>query len=147
MLCFIVAILAVLMDSCDLFCHVCQSCSGDFTVLLKCMCKIYRRKIAKENNTRTNRLHTLCSWENTRHNWANSQKVRDHRNTLCNDSFYIHGITLILAWIDDYIHWKMWHEIIHPFPNFNGGTVEYWEWISYFTPHFTGHVFMYPCLG
>ena len=29
-------------------------------------------------------------------------------------------------------------EITYPFPNFNGRTVEAWEWISNFIPHFTG---------
>ena len=31
---------------------------------------------------------------------------------------------------------KVWDGIIYPFPNFNGGTVEVWEWISNFIPHF-----------
>ena len=31
---------------------------------------------------------------------------------------------------------KVWGEIIYPFPNFNGATVEVWEWISNFIPHF-----------
>ena len=35
--------------------------------------------------------------------------------------------------------------MIYPFPNFNGATVDVWEWISYFIPHFTGHVITYPC--
>ena len=26
-------------------------------------------------------------------------------------------------------------ESIYPFPNFNGATVEVWEWISNFIPH------------
>ena len=26
------------------------------------------------------------------------------------------------------------------FPNFNGATVEVWEWISHAIPHFTWHV-------
>ena len=39
----------------------------------------------------------------------------------------------------------MWDEITHPFPNFNGATVEVWEWISNFIPHFTGHVIIHPC--
>ena len=31
----------------------------------------------------------------------------------------------------------MWDEIIYPFPNFNCNiTVELWEWINYFFPHF-----------
>ena len=33
----------------------------------------------------------------------------------------------------------MWNEITYPFPNY-GCTVEVWEWISNFIPHFTGHV-------
>ena len=30
-------------------------------------------------------------------------------------------------------------EILYPFPNFNGGTVEVWKWLSNFIPQFTGH--------
>ena len=37
----------------------------------------------------------------------------------------------------------MWDEITYPFPNFKGGTVEVWEWISNFIPHFTMHVITY----
>ena len=29
----------------------------------------------------------------------------------------------------------MWDEITYPFSNFNGATVEAWEWICNFTPH------------
>ena len=38
----------------------------------------------------------------------------------------------------------MWYEITYPFPNFNGYTVEVWEWLSNFIPHFTGYVITYP---
>ena len=38
----------------------------------------------------------------------------------------------------------MWDEITYPFLNFNGATIEVQEWISNFTPHFTGHVITYP---
>ena len=34
--------------------------------------------------------------------------------------------------------------LIHS-PNFNGCTVEVWEWISNFIPHFWGHVITYAC--
>ena len=34
--------------------------------------------------------------------------------------------------------------ITYPFTNFNGCTVEVWERISNFIPHFTGHVITYP---
>ena len=39
----------------------------------------------------------------------------------------------------------MWNEIIDLFPNFNGVTVEIWEWISNLIPHITKHVIIYPC--
>ena len=60
-------------------------------------------------------------------------------------AIYQHGLILITAWISNYIHYKVWDEIIYPFPNFNGATVEVWEWINDFIPHFPGHVITYPC--
>ena len=39
----------------------------------------------------------------------------------------------------------MWDQITYPFPNFNGCTVEVWEWISNFIPHFIRDVITYPC--
>ena len=59
----------------------------------------------------------------------------------------------LLTWINfnasvykyNYIHYKMWVEIAYPFPNFNGCTVEVWEWISNFIPHFTMYVITYTC--
>ena len=47
----------------------------------------------------------------------------------------IRPITLIPAWISNYIHYKLRDEIPYPFPNFNGATVEVWEWMSNFTLH------------
>ena len=38
--------------------------------------------------------------------------------------FYLHGLTLIPAWISNYIHYKVWDEITYPFLNLNGETVE-----------------------
>ena len=60
------------------------------------------------------------------------------------DPFYYHGLTLIPAWISNYIHYKVWDEITYPFINFNGATVEVKEWISNFISHFTVHVPTYP---
>ena len=37
----------------------------------------------------------------------------------------------------------MWDKITYPFPNVKGATVEVWEWVSKFIPHFTGHVLAY----
>ena len=39
-------------------------------------------------------------------------------------TFYLHGLTLIPAWISNYIHYKLWGEITYPFLNFNGCTIE-----------------------
>ena len=38
----------------------------------------------------------------------------------------------------------MLDEITYPFLNFNGSTVEVYERISNFIPHFAGHVITYP---
>ena len=35
-----------------------------------------------------------------------------------------HGLTVIPAWINNYIHYKLWDGITYPFVNFNGATVE-----------------------
>ena len=56
-----------------------------------------------------------------------------------------HGGQETSAWINNYIHYKVWNEITNPFPNFNGATVEVWEWISNIVPYFIGHVITYPC--
>ena len=61
--------------------------------------------------------------------------------------FYWHGLTLIPAWISNDMSNKVWDEITYPVPNFNGATVEVWEWISNFISHFTRHVITYLCLG
>ena len=39
----------------------------------------------------------------------------------------------------------MWDEVTYPFPNFNGATVEVWEWISNFSPHLIMDIITYPC--
>ena len=72
-------------------------------------------------------------------------------NTVTHSYWYYHNKqehrgSLLLTWIDfnpawisDSIHYKVWDEITYPLPNFNGTTVEVWEWISNFI-HLTGHV-------
>ena len=59
--------------------------------------------------------------------------------------FYRHRWTLIPVWISNYIHHDVWDETTYPFPNFNGSTVEPWEWISNIIPHLKGRVIEYPC--
>ena len=41
--------------------------------------------------------------------------------------FYWHGLTLIPAWISNYIHYKVRDEITYPFLNFSGATVEVYD--------------------
>ena len=54
-------------------------------------------------------------------------------------------VASVHGWMYHNSHYKVWHNITYPSPNFNGCTVEVWEWISDFTPHFIGHVITYPC--
>ena len=51
-----------------------------------------------------------------------------------------HGLTLILAWINNYIHYNVWDKITYPFPNLDCVTIDIWEWISNFVPDLTCHV-------
>ena len=51
----------------------------------------------------------------------------------------------LLTWISNHTHHNVWDEITYPFLNFNGATVEVWELISNFIPHFTEHMVTYPC--
>ena len=43
-------------------------------------------------------------------------------STTPGSSFNCYGLTLILAWIRDYINYKVWHAIICQCPNFNGAS-------------------------
>ena len=60
-------------------------------------------------------------------------------------AFYRQGLSLIPAWISNYIHYKVWGEIIYPFLNFNGVTIEVKEWIIDVIPHILMGVITYPC--
>ena len=59
--------------------------------------------------------------------------------------FYHHGLTLIPAWISNHMPRKVWAEITHPFPNFNGCTVEFGELITNFIPLFIMDPITHPC--
>ena len=48
------------------------------------------------------------------------------------------AVIIVDPWVNfiymyNYMHSKMRNEIAYPFQNFNGYTVEIWEWISNFT--------------
>ena len=44
--------------------------------------------------------------------------------------FYWHGLISTPAWISNHTPSKVLDTITNPFPNFNGSSVEVWEWIS-----------------
>ena len=48
------------------------------------------------------------------------------------------SLALNSACISNHTHYKVWDEIIDPFPNFNGETVEVCEWISIFSNTLSG---------
>ena len=52
----------------------------------------------------------------------------------------LYGITLIPAWVRNYIHYKIWYKIIYLFPNTNGRNIDIWEWITNSIPQLTQHV-------
>ena len=47
-------------------------------------------------------------------------------------------LSLIPAWISNHIPCRVCDEITYPFPNFNGCTIEVWEWLSNFTSLYNG---------
>ena len=59
--------------------------------------------------------------------------------------FYWHGLTLISAWVSNHMPGKVCDELTYPFLNFNGCTVEVWEWIINLIPHFIMNVITYSC--
>ena len=80
---------------------------------------------------------------------------------------WIHNSIISYTWKDDlYIEtgpmqfiiigiWKLYtgkvkchhDEFTYPFPNFNGCTVQFWESLSNFIPHFMNDVIIFPCWG
>ena len=58
---------------------------------------------------------------------------------------YFHGLTLIPLWASNFIHYKVSGGITYPFPNFNGCTVEVWEWISNYILNFNVNAVTYSC--
>ena len=57
--------------------------------------------------------------------------------------FYYHGITLILAWISNHMHYKVWDEIYLSMLKL--ALLRFWQWICNFIPHFTQHLITCPC--
>ena len=81
--------------------------------------------------------------------WPNLQLMMNSLGVSCQFCFDIyvfwHGLTLIPAWISNGIVYNVWDKITYLFPNFNSCTIEVWERISNYIPHFAGYVITYPC--
>ena len=43
----------------------------------------------------------------------------------------------LYRWIGKNSHYKVWDELSYPFPNFDGATVEIWDWINNFIPRYS----------
>ena len=46
--------------------------------------------------------------------------------------------------VSNYIHDKVRDEATYPFPKFNGATINVYQGMNNFIPHFTDHVIAYP---
>ena len=55
---------------------------------------------------------------------ANESSISEYSSFSASSPFYLHGLTLIPAWICNHIQYKVWDEITYPFLNLNGCTVE-----------------------
>ena len=97
------------------------SFSGVDLVLLGTHDSLWQNNIGNDLNV----VFLLWLWNYTTALYHYTQN-KTQQGTLC---------TLFTAWISNQIHYKMWGEIPYPFPNFNGATVEVWEWIRHFFPH------------
>ena len=53
-----------------------------------------------------------------------TNKWQAYKQWYSSTPFYQHGLTLISAWISNYMPNKVWDEITYPFLNFNGCTIE-----------------------
>ena len=51
---------------------------------------------------------------------------------------------IIPAWLINNIYYKVWQWTTYPFSKFNAVTVELWERVNNFIPHFTGYMITYP---
>ena len=64
------------------------------------------------------------------------------------DPFYLHDLTLILAWTSNFIHFIVWDSGMKLLFHSSTSTVALLKFangfISNFIPHFTGHMITYP---
>ena len=73
------------------------------------------------------------------HTIQNNRECNCHRAALLLTRFH-----WIPPWTSNHMPSREWDEITYPFPNFNGCTVEVWEWIRNFISHLIMDVITYP---
>ena len=120
--------------------------------LLKCICDIYNKRIVLHLHSTQIIVINLVYIHNwymmwwSHHCYIKMTWCSSFISTQIRGPFYQYGLTLILAWISNQMPSKVWDEIAYPLPNSNACTVELWEGISHFIPHFTIDVITCPCL-
>ena len=68
--------------------------------------------------------HIFTSQTDVVASWFNTHTCNTILHTTPLGPLLLTCLTLIPAWKSNYIHYKLWDEITHPFLNFNGCTVE-----------------------
>ena len=76
--------------------------------------------VMKDDVISTPRAWPQILWAHGEIQWGYIRYPQDDRAP-----FSWRGLTLIPAWIRNYIHYKMWGEITYSFLNFNGPTVQF----------------------
>ena len=89
--------------------------------------------------------HKLITTRKSRYSWQTIHYMYVYIYRYSNAPFYYNGLTLILPWLSNHTSAKVWDEIIYPFANFSGCTVEVWELIGNFIPHIITDIINYPC--
>ena len=141
-LCFVVVMQSFIMNSHEVFIHIHQGCfagTGAIVRLPQCQWSKpdgYGKISQCITTTKHSKAKTVCIFlgiycipRNYRPMklWGSFSSWKSD-NVLCiRGPFYWHGLTLIPAWVSNYIHYKVWDETTYPFPNFNGATLEVWE--------------------
>ena len=79
-------------------------------------------------------IHNNCPYNLNKHCWKIPYAYfMGYTLVTSRGPFYLHGLTLIPAWISNCIHDRVWDEIINPSPNFKGTTIQVWDWACYYS--------------
>ena len=99
----------------------------------------------KSKKTSKLRITGLCAGKSPVTDEFPAQKASDAENVSIWWRHHEHGLILILAWISTRMASKVWDEITYPSQTSTVHTVDVWEWMSNFIPHFIIDVIIHPC--